>query len=219
MKLLENLFAFLWTDPTANNANTYVIRGAKNILIDPGRHHLFGAVRDSLQRFSLNPSDMDLVIVTHGHPDHMEALRVFFDTSTLIAFPAGELAFIGTGAPQYGIALGLGDFQPHILLQEGTLEAGDLTFQVFHTPGHSPGSICLYWPEQKVLFTGDVIFHQGIGRTDLRGGSGSELKESILRLSRLDVEMLIPGHGDVVRGREPVKSNFRAVEDYWFAYL
>jgi hydroxyacylglutathione hydrolase len=219
MKLLEDLFAFLWTDPTANNANTYLIRGAKNILIDPGHHHLFSVVTDGLQKLSLNPSDMNLVITTHGHPDHVEALRVFFNTAALIAFPAAELDFIRTETPQYGVALGLGDFRPHLLLQEGTLEVDDLAFQVFHTPGHSPGSICLYWLERRVLFTGDVLFHQGIGRTDLPGGSGSKLKESILRLSRLDVEILLPGHGDVVRGRERVESNFRTIQDYWCAYL
>ena len=90
---------------------------------------------------------------------------------------------------------------------------------VLHTPGHSPGSICLYQPDKKVLFTGDVVFNQGIGRTDLPGGSGPELKESIKRISHLDVSLLLTGHGDVVPGRDAVAENFKMIEESWFSYL
>ncbi len=91
--------------------------------------------------------------------------------------------------------------------------------QVILTPGHSPGSICLFSPEKKTLFTGDVIFNQSIGRTDLPGGSGKQLKESITMLAKLDVEVLCPGHGDIVTGRENVKKNFKMIQDYWFNHL
>jgi hydroxyacylglutathione hydrolase len=70
-----------------------------------------------------------------------------------------------------------------------------------------------------VLFTGDLVFNQGIGRTDLPGGNGETLKESIQKISGLDVSLLLTGHGDVVSGREAVRENFRMIEDYWFAYL
>jgi glyoxylase-like metal-dependent hydrolase (beta-lactamase superfamily II) len=90
---------------------------------------------------------------------------------------------------------------------------------VFDTPGHSPGSVCLYWPEVKVLFTGDVIFNQGIGRTDLPEGSGARLKESIKLIKDLDVEILLSGHGDILTGKEAVQENFRFIEDYWFRYI
>jgi glyoxylase-like metal-dependent hydrolase (beta-lactamase superfamily II) len=94
-----------------------------------------------------------------------------------------------------------------------------VNFQVIQTPGHSPGSICLYWSDRKVLFTGDVVFDQGIGRTDLPGGNGRALKESIKSISRLDVEYLLPGHGEIVSGREAVKANFTDIERMWFPYL
>jgi len=109
--------------------------------------------------------------------------------------------------------------QPAFFLQEGGLLIGDRDFLVIHTPGHSPGSVCLYWRQQKVLFTGDVVFNQSIGRTDLPGGSGRQLKESISRLAELDVEVLCPGHGDVVAGRENVRKNFKMIKDFWFSYL
>jgi len=95
----------------------------------------------------------------------------------------------------------------------------DLSLDVIHTPGHSPGSICLRWKEEKALFTGDVIFRDGLGRTDLPGGNGEELKQSIRRISRLEVEWLLPGHGDFIAGSKEVQRNFSRVEEFWFAYI
>ena len=80
---------------------------------------------------------------------------------------------------------------------------------VIETPGHSPGSLCFYWPWEKALFCGDVLFKDGIGRTDLPGGSGALLKKSIETLSTLDVEVLLPGHGDIIRGKEAVREKFQ----------
>jgi len=219
MRLLDDLHMFPWNSMTANNCNTYLIDGDKKILIDPGHYHLLDHVRDHLTRLSLGLEDMDLVIITHGHPDHMEGVKAFQGTDTLVAVSPWEMEFIRTVAPHYGEAMGIPDVEPQILLQEGDLKVGSRRFEVIHTPGHSPGSICLYWPDQKVLFTGDVVFNQGIGRTDLPGGNGSQLKESIRRISSLDVEYLLTGHGDAVVGRDAVKENFKVIESYWFAYL
>ena len=219
MKIFKNLHAFMWLNPTANNCNAFFIDGEKRILIDPGHHHLFGHVRDGLAKLSLSPDDVDLVIVTHGHPDHLEGVKIFQNTSAMIAIHTEELDFIKKVAPQYGEALGISDFDPEILLNEGDLIVGNLCFRIIRSPGHSPGSICLYWIDKKVLFTGDVVFNQGIGRTDLPGGSGEDLKESIKKISTLDVELLLPGHGDIVEGSERVKANFENIENMWFPYL
>jgi hydroxyacylglutathione hydrolase len=219
VKVSEELHAFVWQDPTTNNSNTYLINGSKKILIDPGHFHLFGNVKDHLSKLSINLQDIDLIILTHGHPDHVEAVRAFSNFHALVALHETELDFIKTLAPHYGAAMGITSFEPTIFLREGDLLVDDLIFQVLHAPGHSPGSICLYWPQEKALFTGDVIFYQGIGRTDLPGGSGQSLKQSIKNLSRLEVEHLLPGHGEVVSGRELVKRNFSEVERMWFQYI
>ncbi len=110
-------------------------------------------------------------------------------------------------------------FQPQFFLNEGDLAVNGMDFKIFHTPGHSPGSISIYWTEKKALFTGDLIFKDGVGRTDLPGGNGKELKESIKRLEELDVEYLLSGHGDVIFGKQEVDRNFEIIERQWFGHL
>ncbi len=218
MKILDNLHIFLWDHPMANNCNTYLIDAEKKILIDPGHYELFGHVREGLSKLSLTPEDMDVILITHGHPDHIESVQVFADMKALIAVSGIEMDFVREVA-HYGQVLGAPDFEPDILLHEGNLEIGPVSLQVIHTPGHSPGSVCFYWPDEKVLFSGDVIFNGGIGRTDLPMGDGSALKESIRGLSALDVAYVLSGHGDIVEGKEAVTANFREIEDFWFGYI
>jgi hydroxyacylglutathione hydrolase len=213
MKILDGLYGFIWQSASENNCNSFFIDGAKKILIDPGHRHLFQHVKSGLAQIETTPEQIDVVLVTHGHPDHLEMVGSF-GPSTRWAMSRIDYEFVMKyiGSPV--------EFpKPAFFIQEGDLTLGDKTFQAILTPGHSPGSICLYWPEKKVLFTGDVVFSQSIGRTDLPGGSGKQLKESISRLAELDVEVLCPGHGDVVAGRENVKKNFKMIRDFWFNQL
>ena len=219
MKISENLYAFLWRNPTTNNCNSYFLDGEKRILVDPGHYHHLGHIEEDLSKLSLSLENMDIVLITHGHPDHIEGVKMFMGTSTLIAICQAEMDFIEGAGPHYRETLGISDFEPDILLQEGDMKIGNLDFQVIHTPGHSPGSVSFYWPDKKVLLTGDVVFYQGLGRTDLPGGNGERLKESIKRLSRLETDYILPGHGDLVSGRDLVKANFDNIERMWFAYL
>jgi len=213
MKILDGLHGFIWQSASENNCNSFFIDATKRILIDPGHRHLFQHVRRGLAQIDRTPEQVDVVLVTHGHPDHLETVGSF-GPATRWAMSRIDYDFV----LQY-----LGSRteipQPAFFLQEGDLTIGDTAFQVIHTPGHSPGSVCLYWPQNKVLFTGDVVFSQSIGRTDLPGGSGRHLKESISRLAELDVEVLCPGHGDIVTGSEHVKKNFKMIRDFWFNYL
>ncbi|MBW2066528.1 MAG: MBL fold metallo-hydrolase [Deltaproteobacteria bacterium] len=219
MQILKNLYGFFWLNPTTNNCNTYLIKGRKNILIDPGHYHLFGHVKDNLERLSLSTADIDMVITLHGHPDHLEGVRIFSRLPTIVALPRLEMEFIKKDAPHYWESMGLGNFEPQVFLTEGDFQIGDTVFDVIHTPGHSPGSICLYWRDKKVLFTSDLVFNQGIGRTDLPGGNSEELKKSIDLVSKLQTDYLLPGHGDMIAGPDMIKANFKEIETVWFAYL
>jgi hydroxyacylglutathione hydrolase len=117
---------------------------------------------------------------------------------------------MGTSSPQVNA-----DF----FLTEGTLTLGKIDLQIYHTPGHSPGSICLYWPEKKTLISGDVVFSGGEGRTDLPGGDADQLKHSIQRLAELDVEIFLPGHGEILVGRKKVTKNFDFIREHYFPFL
>ena len=108
---------------------------------------------------------------------------------------------------------------PFFYLQEGDLSLGvknKVNIKVLLTPGHSPGSISLYWEDRKVLISGDVVFFSSVGRTDFPGGSSSLLRKSIERLSQLDVDDIVPGHstevGNIISGKEKVKRNFQMVK-------
>jgi hydroxyacylglutathione hydrolase len=213
MKVFDGLHAFIWQSNAQNNCNSYLIDGEVKILIDPGHHQPFRHVQQNLDLLGISLDQISVAIITHGHPDHFEGVRRL-NKSTMVAMNTEEYRFIRKLAGSY-----FDIPEPHFFLEEGDLKIGDHMFQVVVTPGHSPGSICLYWPDKKALFTGDVVFSQGIGRTDLPGGNGEQLKNSIKRISRLDVEYLLTGHGNIVVGKDAVQENFKKIEDIWFNYL
>ena len=221
MKLTDNLHAFVWQSMTTNNCNAYFIDGPSRVLIDPGHRGLFEHVQQGLEQLELVLDDIDLVICTHAHPDHLEAVPLFKNTPTLFTLHETEWQWALTLGKQMAAAHGIDidDYRPDFFLVEGDLKFKGLELKVIHTPGHSPGSVTLYWPEQKALFTGDLVFKEGVGRTDLPGGDGTQLKESITGLKHLDVEWLLAGHGDVISGAEEVKRNFDSVESFYFAYV
>lgn len=211
MRVFDGLYAFVWRNYRENNCNTYLIDGDKKILIDPGHQHLFGGhVEKNLTELNIRLDQIDVIIATHGHPDHLESVRMF-NKPTLYAIHPKEHLFISELAGRFGYEVPPPDF----FLQEGDLAIGDYNFRIISTPGHSPGSICLYWPEKKALFSGDVIFNQGIGRTDIPGGDFDLLRDSIRSLQDLDIEYLLSGHGDIVVGKEKVQENFRGIGHYW----
>lgn len=213
MNIVDNLHAFVWREMMVNNCNSYFINGTKKILIDPGHEQHVDHVRKGLKKLDVSLENIDVVIATHGHPDHVEAVRIF-EKPTLITMSEIEYHF---NEERYGNYLKIPTVD--FFLQEGDLKIGDYQLQILLTPGHSPGSISIYWPENKVLFAGDVVFKNGIGRTDLPGGKGGILRDSIERLAKLDVEYLLTGHGEIVTGKEAVMANFDAVEKTWFSYL
>jgi glyoxylase-like metal-dependent hydrolase (beta-lactamase superfamily II) len=216
MKVTDGLHAFLWTSTSANNCNTYLIDGPARVLIDPGHFHLFEHVAIQLRTLGLDICDIDLVLVTHAHPDHFEAAKYFRNQPALLAISLEDWGMIEEMGKHMGPAFDLDAYTPDFFLGPGNLEVKGIELQVIPSPGHSPGSVALYWPARKALFTGDVLFRDGLGRTDLPGGNGAILKKSIKELAALDAEWLLPGHGEIVRGDAQVRSNFQRVEEFWF---
>ncbi len=244
MRLLENLYCYIWPG-RGNNCNSYlfahVLRGNRpHILIDPGQtvselnERCLDQLLSALGRDGLKPEEIGLIINTHAHPDHCEANRSLVEMSkakagnqTLIALHEDEEKYRRVMMEYMTKMLGRQvAFEPNFYLKEGDLSLGKeskLSLKVLHTPGHSPGSISLYWADNRLLITGDVLFYGGIGRTDLPGGDGKLLKRSIERLSELDVEYLLPGHstqfGAIIKGQDKVKQNFASVRLNYFPLL
>ena len=215
MQLNDELYAFPWRSFTENNCNSFLIDGSFKILIDPGHQHLFHELRNSLDAINVSIEDIDLIIATHMHPDHIEAAQSFSSLPTMVTIHETEYRYFKKRAASiHGFAV-----EPDFFIAEGILKTGDVELEVIHSPGHSPGSICLYWASHKALFAGDVIFEKGVGRTDLPGGNGEQLKKSIDRLSSLDLELLLPGHGNIIRGREAIERNFSLIETTYFGML
>jgi glyoxylase-like metal-dependent hydrolase (beta-lactamase superfamily II) len=191
-----------------------------------------------LERDGLKAEDIGLIINTHSHPDHCEANEALVERSKAKAGANSAkraLITIHEDEAEYQRAMGalfakmLGrevKFEADFYLKEGQLNLGQesrINLEILHTPGHSPGSISLYWPDNGVLITGDVVFFGSVGRTDIPGGDGELLKQSIERLSELDVEYLLPGHstefGSIIRGKEEVKQNFDFIIANYFPLL
>lgn len=206
---------------TINNCNTYLIEGPTRILIDPGHLNLFDHILKGLNNLGLGIEDIGLIICTHAHPDHIEAVRLFQKAPALIAIHEKDWQLIKAASRPISTPMSsdLDSNAPDLFLREGDLMVGEKEFKVFHTPGHSPGSITLYWSEKKVLFTGDLVFKEGVGRTDITGGDGSQLKKSIKRMAKLDTEWLLSGHGEIIAGKNQVKTNFDQIEQFYFRYI
>jgi hydroxyacylglutathione hydrolase len=182
--------------------NTYVLWNEKKdaVIIDPGCY--FTAEQETLQNFitshGLKPVQL---INTHCHLDHVFGNKWVAKTYNLELYlhpiAEKELQF----APATGLSWGLpvdnytGSF--HYLNHGDTVKLGDHELKVLFTPGHSPGSICLYCTNQQFLIGGDVLFLESIGRTDLPGGNHQQLLQSIKeQLFVLPGETIVyPGHG------------------------
>lgn len=219
MELAEHLHFFPWTQPTVNNCNAGYLGGAATTLIDPGHSQLYGHVEMGLSGDGL--PEPRLVILTHCHPDHLEAAPALQRAGAKLAIHPAEIAYMDGEGRALAAALGLSfpEITFDILLAEGELKLGEETLQVIHTPGHSPGHVCLYWPRHKALIAGDLVFAQGVGRVDFPGGSGEQLKASIKRVAALDIELLLPGHGPLIKGADNVRKNFEFIEQVYFPMI
>lgn len=174
------------------DSNCYVIG---NILVDSGTGLYGDYIFDSLKKEGISPEDIELIVNTHCHYDHVGGNYLFPNAKVAIheidAEPLKVENHPLTVSGMFGDTVKRHDVDME--LKEGDKIAD---FEVLHTPGHTAGGICLY--DGEVLISGDTVFsHGGFGRTDI-GGNLEDMKNSIARLKDLDVEYILPGHGPCV---------------------
>ena len=191
--------------------NTYVVgckETGEGVVIDPGfEPEVILSVVEELEL------KVDLVLLTHGHVDHVSAVGPVASALKAKVVIHEDDVEIYNAAPKMALMFGITAAQPpeaDRLLKDGdVVEVGKLRFKTLHTPGHSPGSVSFVLEEQNVVFSGDTLFAQGIGRTDFPGGSFSEISRSIrTKLYTLDGSMqVLSGHGPPTTLREEMLMN------------
>src|SRR5690242_19838296 len=167
------------------------------VVVDPGDE-----VTDILARLAKRQLTLKQIIVTHAHIDHIGgAAQLKRVTGAPVLFNQQDLPLVAMLDVQAGW---LGVATPEKVDLDESAEEGlaagipGLEAGVIHTPGHTPGSICLYFPKQELLLAGDTLFAGSVGRTDLPGGNSGALLRSIhTRLMPLPEQTLVvPGHGE-----------------------
>ena len=184
---------------SGNWSNCYLVGNKREmVVIDSGK----GGARVVDKIISLTEG-ISSIIITHGHFDHIagnELLKEEFSAN--ISISVEEQKFLTDPTQNLSQFVEVSDITgppADVLLQEGEeITVADWTFTVLLTPGHSPGSICLYCEKEDVLFCGDLIFRNGVGRTDLPGGNLEKLRKSINKkvLVLPENTRVFPGHGE-----------------------
>ncbi len=170
----------------AYQTNCYIVWGEGSddcIIIDPGY-----AAGQVLNRVEVLGKTVSAILLTHGHFDHVGAVKnLVLDTDCKVYIHEAELS-----QPEQMTAGPL--YYTHTYGEGDTLTLAGLTLRVLHTPGHTPGSVCLL--AEDVLFSGDTLFQDSIGRTDFPGGSFAQMQNSLQRLKALPGDFrVLPGHG------------------------
>jgi glyoxylase-like metal-dependent hydrolase (beta-lactamase superfamily II) len=178
------------------------------IVIDPGDD-----IDDVLGLVRKHNLQVKQIVITHAHIDHVGgAMKLRAATGAPILLNQNDYALLKMLDMQ---AAWIGMRPPgkveidQNLAQADTVKAGSLTAEVLHTPGHTEGSVCLYFSAEKKLIAGDTLFAGSIGRTDLPGGSFEKiihsLREKVLALP--DETVVVPGHGPLTTIGEERESN------------
>jgi glyoxylase-like metal-dependent hydrolase (beta-lactamase superfamily II) len=170
----------------ALQTNCYIVTDETSkeaLVIDPGDEA--GKIIDFISAKKLRPV---YIAATHGHYDHIGAVREIKDC---YAIP-----FLMYEADLWGLPLVGAPSPDRLLKDKDSFDICHLTFDIIHTPGHTPGGICLYNEKEKVLFSGDTLFQGTWGRTDLPYSSEKDMTASLRKLLALPADTKVyPGHG------------------------
>ena len=181
--------------------NSYILLTNKPAVIDPSEN--VDAILNHLKEH-IKPENLKYIILTHYHFDHVLGVpKLKEETKAKVMIHELDAKFLSFKSDK-------------VLKDDDMIDLGDCSLKVIHTPGHTVGSICLYEPKLKSLFSGDTVFaHGGFGRTDL-GGNTQQLVESLEKLSKLDVKMIYPGHDEIIKQnpKQQIKHSLQNAQIY-----
>ena len=189
------------------SSHCYLIRGDyKNILIDSGVDKNFSQLQKSLLSLGVKIRDVDIVINTHEHFDHIGANRYFQDYALIAAhrFAATKITVEDRYVTMYESGdLNEPSLRVHLWMEsKSRFDLGNYNLNIVHTPGHTSGSICIYEPIQKILFTGDTVFAGGSLSYIAESGSVGDYIDSVGLLATRKINELYPGHGAISKTPE-----------------
>lgn len=182
--MIEKINDNIWK--IANDSNIYYLK-EEHMLIDCGNREFIEDIKKDIKEL-FNLDDIKIVIFTHLHYDHAGCVDLF-KNAKFYAHPIEIDNFIK-------IPKGLVFYDDVInLLENIRLQPLQtlINFEIIPTPGHTAGSICLFY-KNKILFSGDTIFRNGVGRTDLPSSNPRDMEFSLAKLKRINYEILCPGH-------------------------
>lgn len=181
--------------------NTYVVgeEGKPCVVIDPGYNE-----NGSLDNYIEKHHGYCLgYLITHGHSDHITGLKSLTHKATVFMMeddvPCLTDPDLNVSRGLFGQeGLVLDNIEPYELDDEDEIRLGDEVFKAIATPFHTKGSCCFYVEKEAVLFSGDTLFHLGIGRSDLPGAAPKEISSSLRKLAALPISTKVyPGHGEI----------------------
>ena len=240
MKVANGVYFIQGQDEFIPDSHTFVLGepGAGDAtIVDVGLMGKGQYKLDSIEGLGFDLREIRRVLMTHTtHLDHIGCLPEILDVASHLELWVHEAEgtpleqgdervvygmemFRSMCQSQYGIPDGKFTFQVHRKLTDAeSLDLGGASWQVIHIPGHSPGSIALYDAARNILIPGDTVYADyAIGRFDLHGASGAQLRESLARLSELEVDILLPGHNSIMT--KVPKGYINEVARQWGPYL
>jgi hydroxyacylglutathione hydrolase len=172
--------------------NCYVLDD--RFVVDPG------GMSSDLENYLESVDELEAILLTHTHWDHIagiEAVRDRFPDCRILCH-SKEFGMLEDPEKNFSSMMGSGvSYEADAELESCALRVQGDALTVLHTPGHSPGGVSLHWAEQDVLLSGDALFQQGVGRTDLPGSDRSTLRDSLknILMELPDETRVYPGHG------------------------
>ncbi|WP_230972209.1 MBL fold metallo-hydrolase [Archaeoglobus neptunius] len=187
--------------PGRLSSHCYLITADLNVLIDSGTARDFPKLERELSEIGMKVKDIDIVINTHEHFDHIGGNLFLQENSVIMAHRHAAVKII-YGDDEVMMCRTHGQkpvgYRVHVWLNNGdAIDLGSSFLRVLHTPGHTSGSICLYEPRNRILFSGDTLFSSGTLSTIYRSGSLGEYFNSLRRIKTMKIDLLLPGHGRI----------------------